>query len=99
VEPSIGRTLRQDTVFDRLHVIAYRAILDVPRKQVRYVSRLLAAERGATGTRRETRASTCWYQALMVLVWFGKNEDKTQLGTGFGVSRATAYGTSPKGSR
>ena len=27
----------------------------------------------------------------MVLVWFRKNEDKTLLGAGFGVSRATAY--------
>lgn len=27
----------------------------------------------------------------MVLVWFRKGEDKTLLGTGFGVSRATAY--------
>jgi hypothetical protein len=34
---------------------------------------------------------TCWYQALMVLVWFRKNEDKALLGAGFGVSRATAY--------
>jgi hypothetical protein len=42
-------------------VIAYRAILDVPTELVRYVSRLLAAERG---TRRGTRVLTCWYQAL-----------------------------------
>src|SRR5258705_13294721 len=27
----------------------------------------------------------------MVLVWFRKGEDKTLLGAGFGVSRATAY--------
>lgn len=32
-------------------VIAYRVILDVPRELVRYVSRLLAAERRAIGTR------------------------------------------------
>jgi hypothetical protein len=72
-------------------VIAYRAMLDVPRELVRYVSRLLAAERRTRGTRNGTRALTCWYQALMVLVWFRKNEDKTLLGAGFGVSRATAY--------
>jgi hypothetical protein len=72
-------------------VIAYRAMLDVPRELVRYVSRLLAAERRARGTRKGTRALTCRYQALMVLVWFRKGEDKTLLGTGFGVSRATAY--------
>jgi hypothetical protein len=66
-------------------------MLDVPRELVGYVSRLLAAERRARGTRRRTRALTCWYQALMVLVWFRKGEDKTLLGAGFGVSRATAY--------
>src|SRR5205814_1371928 len=74
-----------------LHVIAYRATLDVPRELVRYLSRLLAAERRARGTRKGTRKLTCWYQALMVLVWFRKGEDKTLLGAGFGVSRATAY--------
>ena len=72
-------------------MIAYRAMLDVPRELIRYVSRLLAAERRAVGTRRGSRALTCWYQAVMVLVWFRKNEDKTLLGAGFGVSRATAY--------
>jgi hypothetical protein len=72
-------------------VIAYRAMLDVPRELVRYLSRLLAAERRARGTRKGTRKLTCWYQALMVLVWFRKGEDKALLGAGFGVSRATAY--------
>src|SRR2546421_38784 len=66
-------------------------MLDVPRELVGYVSRLLAAERRVRGTRRRTRALTCWYQALMVLIWFRKGEDKTLLGAGFGVSRATAY--------
>lgn len=33
---------------------------------------------------------TCRRQAVMVLVWFRKNEDKTLLGVEFGVSRATA---------
>jgi len=32
-----------------LHVIAYRAMLDVPQELVGYVSRLLAAERRARG--------------------------------------------------
>ncbi len=34
---------------------------------------------------------TCFYQALLVLVWFRKAEDMTLLGAGFGISRATAY--------
>lgn len=72
-------------------MIAYRAMLDVPRELVAYVSRLLAAERRARGTRRNTRALTCWRQALFVLVWFRKREDLTVLGAGFGISRATAY--------
>jgi hypothetical protein len=72
-------------------VIAYRSMLDVPRELVRYVAVLLAAERRARGTRKGTRALTCFYQAILVLVWFRKGEDKTVLGAGFGVSRATAY--------
>jgi hypothetical protein len=72
-------------------VIAYRAMIDVPRELVRHLARLLAAERRARGTRRGTRALTCFSQALLVLVWFRKAEDKTLLGAGFGVSRATAY--------
>ncbi|TDC85528.1 hypothetical protein E1193_02515 [Micromonospora sp. KC606] len=47
-------------------MIAYRAMIDVPRELVQYLGRLLAAERRAKGTRRGTRALTCFYQALMV---------------------------------
>src|SRR4051794_26451762 len=66
-------------------------MIDVPRELVRHLAQLLAAERRARGTRRGTRALTCFYQALLVLVWFRKAEDATLLGAGFGVSRATAY--------
>ncbi len=52
---------------------------------------LLHAERRARGIRKKTRALTCFYQALLVLVWFRKHEDLTLLGAGFGISRATAY--------
>jgi hypothetical protein len=72
-------------------VISYSARLDVPRELVQHVAWLLRTERRAAGTRRGTRALTCFYQALLVLVWFRKGEDKTILGAGFGVSRATAY--------
>jgi hypothetical protein len=71
--------------------MAYPAMIDVPREPVRHLAQLLAAERRARGTRRGTRALTCFYQALLVLVWFRKAEDKTLLGAGFGVCRATAY--------
>jgi len=72
-------------------VIAYRAMVDVPRELVRHLAGLLAAERRALGTRKKTRALTCWYHALLVLVWYRKGEDLTLLAAGFGVSRATAY--------
>jgi hypothetical protein len=72
-------------------VIAYRAMLDVPRELVQRVSRLLTGERRARGTRRNSRALTCWKQALLGLVWFRKREEMTALAAGFGISRATAY--------
>jgi hypothetical protein len=72
-------------------VVRYLAMLDVPRPLVRYLARLLAAQRRTRGTRRGTRALTCFYQALLVLAWFRKAEDAALLGAGFGISRATAY--------
>ena len=72
-------------------MVRYLAMLDVPRPLVRYLARLLAAERRVRGTRRGTRALTCFYQALLVLVWFRKADDVALLGAGFGVYRATAY--------
>lgn len=72
-------------------MISYRGMLTVPRELVVFVSRLLRVERRARGTRTGARALTCWKQAVFVLVWFGKREDLTVLGTGFGISRATAY--------
>lgn len=72
-------------------MIAYSAMLDVPRDLVRFVARLLAAERRSRGTRRQVRALTCWYQALFVLVWFRDRPDVARLGAGFGISQATAY--------
>lgn len=72
-------------------MIGYLAMLDVPRELVRHLARLLAAHRRLLGTRRRTRALTCYHQALMVLIWFRKAEDTALLGAGFGVSRATAY--------
>ncbi len=72
-------------------MIAYPAMLDVPRELVRYLARLLAAERRLLGTRRGSRALTCFYQALLVVIWFRKAENTAVLGAGFGISRATAY--------
>ncbi len=72
-------------------MIAYPSTLDVPRELVRYLARLLAAHRRARRTRRGTRRLTCYYQALLVLIWFRKADDVTLLGAGFRISRATAY--------
>ena len=50
-------------------MIAYPAILDVPRELVLELAKLLRAERRARGTRKGTRLLTCFRQALLVLVW------------------------------
>lgn len=72
-------------------MIAYRAMLDVPRELVRRLAGLLRGERRRRGTRRKARALSCWRQALLGLVWFRKNEEMTALAAGFGISRATGY--------
>jgi hypothetical protein len=59
-----------------LPVIAYRAMLDVPRELAQYLSRLLHAERRQRGTRKNSRALTCFRQAVLGLRW---------------ASRATGY--------
>jgi hypothetical protein len=66
-------------------------MLDVPRELVREVARLLRAERRSRGTRKGSRALTCWFQALLGLAWFRSRGEIALVGAGFGVSRATAY--------
>mgnify|MGYP001231032112 CR=1 FL=1 len=72
-------------------MIAYRAMLDVPRELVDKLAGLLRRERRSRGTRRNSRALSCGKQALLGLVWFRKNEEMTALAAGFGISRATGY--------
>jgi hypothetical protein len=72
-------------------VIAYPAILDVPRELVLELAKLLRAERRARGTRKGTRLLTCFRQALLVLVWLRTKGEVAVVGAGFKVSRATAY--------
>ena len=72
-------------------MIAYRAMLDVPRELVLELAKLLRAERRARGTRKGTRLLTCFRQALLVLVWMRTKGEVAVIGAGFGVPRATAY--------
>ena len=72
-------------------MIAYSATLDVSRELAQWVSRLLAAERRRRGTRKGSRALTCFHQAVLALRWFRQDADITALGRDHGTSRATAY--------
>lgn len=72
-------------------MVSYRAILDVPRELVSYVSNLLRSERRRRGTRKGTRRRTTWWQAIYGLVWFRDGGDIPKLGRGFGLSRSTSY--------
>ncbi|WP_232832282.1 transposase family protein [Nocardiopsis sp. FIRDI 009] len=75
---------------ERLHVVTYRAILDVPREAVLLLSRLLAAERALRGTRKGTRALTCFHQAVMALRHFRDGTDPATLARDHGIGEATA---------
>jgi hypothetical protein len=72
-------------------VITYRATLDVPAELLRFVTRLLTAERRLRGTPAGSRALTCREQAILVLRRFRDRTRIEQLGRDHGVSRATAY--------
>lgn len=72
-------------------MIAHRAMLDVPRALAQYVARLLRAERRVRGTRRDSRALTCFHQAVFGLRWFRDSRDITALARDHAISRATGY--------
>ncbi len=72
-------------------MLSYRVTLDVPFQLVVFVSRLLAEHRRELGTRKGTRALTCWKQAVFTLAWFRDRPDIRRLGQGSGISQATAY--------
>lgn len=76
---------------ERLHVVTYRATLDVPREVVLFLSRLLAAERALRGTRKGTRALTCFHQAVMALRHFREGTDPATLARDHGIGRSTGY--------
>jgi hypothetical protein len=66
-------------------------MLDVPAELLRYLSRLLAAERRHRGTPARSRKLTCRDQAILALRWFRDRTRIDALGRDHGVSRATAY--------
>ena len=72
-------------------MIPYRAMLDVPAELLRYLSRLLAAERRHRGTPAGSRRLSCRDQAVLALRWFRDRTRIDALGRDHGVSRATAY--------
>jgi hypothetical protein len=72
-------------------VIAYRATLDVPRELVRYLARLLTAERRALGTPHRHEGVDLPLPGPPGACLVPQGRDKTLLGAGFGVSRVTAY--------
>lgn len=72
-------------------MISYRAMLDVPEGLVRFLARLLAAERRLRVTPVRSRKLTPRGQAVLALRWFRDRTRIEALGRDSGVSRATAY--------
>lgn len=72
-------------------MITYRATLDVHPGLVRFVARLLAAERRRRNTPARSRKLSCRGQAVLALRWFRDRTRIQALGRDHGVSRATAY--------
>jgi DDE superfamily endonuclease len=66
-------------------------MLDVPVELLRYLSRLLAAERRRRSTPAKSRKLTCREQAKLALRWFRDRTRIDALGRDHGISRATAY--------
>jgi hypothetical protein len=69
----------------------YRVTLDVDRELVRFVAKLLAAERRRRHTPRRSRALTCFWQAVLGLRWFRDRTRPDALARDHSISRATAY--------
>jgi hypothetical protein len=72
-------------------VITHRATLDVSRELAYQVSKLLHAERRRRGTRKHSRALSCFRHAVLGVRWFRQHADITALARDHGISRATGY--------
>jgi hypothetical protein len=74
-------------------------MLDVPRELAQYLSRLLHIERRRRGTRKNSRALTCFRQAVLGLRWFRQNVEVTALARDHGSPARLGTGTSTRSSR
>ncbi len=72
-------------------MIAYPAMLDVPRELAWFLASLLADHRRELGTCPGARALSCFKQAVSALVWFREKRSIPLTGKGFGISQATSY--------
>ena len=72
-------------------MVPYTATLDVDLATVWHLSALLHAERQHRGTRKGTRALTCYKQAVLVLRWFRDDTAIDALARDNTVSRTTGY--------
>lgn len=72
-------------------MIAYAAMLDVPRDTLVRLTLLLLAHRMRLGTRRGVRAASCRDQALLVLRWFKDDTSIRLLAMTAGIGISTAY--------
>src|SRR5262245_21096775 len=91
MESLVGDARQRRSSPEGLQVIAYRAMLEVPRVLAQYLGGLLKAERRERGTRRRSRALTCFHQAVFGLRWFRENRDVPALARDHGIPRATGY--------
>jgi hypothetical protein len=71
--------------------VTYSATLPVREQTVLFVSSLLHAERLQRGTRTDTRALTCFNQAVLVIRWFLDATRINQLATDNAIAKSTAY--------
>jgi len=69
--------------------VPYPSVLDVPHELVEHVSWLIYARRREL--RSAWRKSSCFKQALLTLAHLRESETCRQVGTGFGLSEATAW--------
>jgi hypothetical protein len=71
--------------------VTYTATLTVREDTVLFVSSLLRAERAKRGIRTNTRALTCFKQAVLVIRWFLDGTRMTQLALDNAIGKSTGY--------